>query len=137
MELSSSSVQHGGGLCGEARRTPGSRRTRITWHTGPSESEERATTIGDDDREFKSTIPHSSSLAQTLFNVRTSHEQDFSSGSHFERRELTDISLHHAPPLAQMPVASIAPITGKLRKRLILDLSVALGGGTAVGYGYW
>ncbi|EPQ27051.1 uncharacterized protein PFL1_05335 [Pseudozyma flocculosa PF-1] len=36
-----------------------------------------------------------------------------------------------------MPVGAIAPITGKLRKRLILDLSVALGGGVALGYGYW
>lgn len=32
---------------------------------------------------------------------------------------------------------TIAPITGKLRKRLILDLSVALGGGTACGYAFW
>lgn len=37
----------------------------------------------------------------------------------------------------QMPVGSIPAITGKLRKRLILDLTVALGGGTALGYGYW
>lgn len=36
-----------------------------------------------------------------------------------------------------MPVGSIPAITGKLRKRLILDLTVALGGGTAMGYGYW
>ena len=36
-----------------------------------------------------------------------------------------------------MPVGSIPAITGKLRKRLILDLTVALGGGTALGYGYW
>ncbi|KAG9098312.1 hypothetical protein FS749_004122 [Ceratobasidium sp. UAMH 11750] len=32
---------------------------------------------------------------------------------------------------------AIAPITGKLRKRLILDLSAALGLGVAAGYGYW
>ncbi|KAG9010656.1 hypothetical protein FRB94_010133 [Tulasnella sp. JGI-2019a] len=32
---------------------------------------------------------------------------------------------------------AIAPITGKLRKRLILDLSVALGLGTAGGYAFW
>ncbi|PWN42609.1 hypothetical protein IE81DRAFT_323370 [Ceraceosorus guamensis] len=36
-----------------------------------------------------------------------------------------------------MPVGQIPAITGKLRKRLILDLSVALGGGTALGYAYW
>ncbi|PWN97965.1 hypothetical protein FA09DRAFT_330125 [Tilletiopsis washingtonensis] len=36
-----------------------------------------------------------------------------------------------------MPVGAIPAITGKLRKRLILDLSVALGGGTALGYAYW
>jgi len=37
-----------------------------------------------------------------------------------------------------MALASqIAPITGRLRKRLILDISVALGGGTAAGYAYW
>ncbi|PWN20063.1 cytochrome-c oxidase, subunit VIIa [Microstroma glucosiphilum] len=36
-----------------------------------------------------------------------------------------------------MPAYGIPAITGKLRKRLILDLSVALGGGTALGYGYW
>lgn len=37
-----------------------------------------------------------------------------------------------------MALASQVPaITGKLRKRLILDLSVALGGGTVAGYGYW
>ncbi|SYW80512.1 related to COX9 - Cytochrome-c oxidase chain VIIA [Ustilago bromivora] len=39
--------------------------------------------------------------------------------------------------LLQMPIGSIPAITGKLRKRLILDLTVALGGGTALGYGYW
>jgi len=32
---------------------------------------------------------------------------------------------------------AIAPITGKLRKRVILDISAALGLGTAAGYGYW
>jgi hypothetical protein len=31
----------------------------------------------------------------------------------------------------------IAPITGRLRKRLLLDLSSALGLGVAVGYAYW
>ncbi|GHJ88455.1 hypothetical protein NliqN6_4857 [Naganishia liquefaciens] len=31
----------------------------------------------------------------------------------------------------------VAPIIGKFRKRLILDLSVAIGLGTAAGYGYW
>ena len=31
----------------------------------------------------------------------------------------------------------IAPITGKLRKRLWLDLSSALGLGIAAGYAYW
>ncbi|KAJ9106127.1 hypothetical protein QFC21_001269 [Naganishia friedmannii] len=31
----------------------------------------------------------------------------------------------------------VAPIVGKLRKRLILDLTVALGLGTASGYVYW
>lgn len=37
-----------------------------------------------------------------------------------------------------MALASQIPaITGKLRKRLILDISVALGGGTVAGYGYW
>ncbi|CAO1616415.1 unnamed protein product [Sympodiomycopsis kandeliae] len=36
-----------------------------------------------------------------------------------------------------MPVGSVPVITGKLRKRLILDLSVALGGGTALAYAYW
>jgi len=32
---------------------------------------------------------------------------------------------------------AIAPITGKLRKRLITDLSVAMGLGVAGGYLYW
>ncbi|KAN0063776.1 Cytochrome c oxidase subunit 7A [Thecaphora frezii] len=36
-----------------------------------------------------------------------------------------------------MPVGAIPAITGKLRKRVILDLSVAIGGGVALGYGYW
>ncbi|KDN49561.1 hypothetical protein K437DRAFT_255237 [Tilletiaria anomala UBC 951] len=37
-----------------------------------------------------------------------------------------------------MPAAASLPaMTGKLRKRLIFDLSVALGGGTALGYAYW
>lgn len=37
-----------------------------------------------------------------------------------------------------MALASQIPaITGRLRKRLILDLSVALGGGTVAGYAYW
>jgi len=31
----------------------------------------------------------------------------------------------------------IAPITGKLRKRLWVDLSIALGLGVASGYAYW
>ncbi|KDQ06109.1 hypothetical protein BOTBODRAFT_181888 [Botryobasidium botryosum FD-172 SS1] len=31
----------------------------------------------------------------------------------------------------------IAPITGKLRKRLFLDLTAAIGLGTAGGYAYW
>ncbi|TDL23591.1 cytochrome-c oxidase subunit VIIa, partial [Rickenella mellea] len=31
----------------------------------------------------------------------------------------------------------IAPITGKLRKRLWLDLSIALGLGVSAGYAYW
>jgi len=32
---------------------------------------------------------------------------------------------------------SIAPITGKLRKRLILDLSASMGLGIAAGYAWW
>ncbi|KAK1922455.1 hypothetical protein DB88DRAFT_495114 [Papiliotrema laurentii] len=32
---------------------------------------------------------------------------------------------------------AIAPIVGMLRKKLITDLSIALGLGTALGYGYW
>ena len=32
---------------------------------------------------------------------------------------------------------AIAPITGKLRKRLWTDLTVAIGLGLAGGYGYW
>jgi len=32
---------------------------------------------------------------------------------------------------------AIAPITGKLRKRLVLDLSVAMGLGVAGGYAWW
>jgi len=32
---------------------------------------------------------------------------------------------------------AIAPIAGKLRKRLWVDLTVALGLGIAGGYGYW
>ncbi|KAF8605829.1 cytochrome-c oxidase subunit VIIa [Ceratobasidium sp. AG-I] len=32
---------------------------------------------------------------------------------------------------------AIAPITGKLRKRIIFDITAALGLGTAAGYGYW
>ncbi|KAF8074827.1 cytochrome-c oxidase subunit VIIa [Lyophyllum atratum] len=32
---------------------------------------------------------------------------------------------------------AIAPITGMLRKRFWLDLTCALGLGTAAGYGYW
>lgn len=31
----------------------------------------------------------------------------------------------------------IAPITGKLRKRVLLDLSASLGLGTAAAYGWW
>jgi len=31
----------------------------------------------------------------------------------------------------------IAPVVGKLRKRLILDLSAGIGLGTAAGFGYW
>lgn len=31
----------------------------------------------------------------------------------------------------------IAPITGKLRKRLWMDLSLALGLGISAGYTYW
>ncbi|ORX39003.1 cytochrome c oxidase family protein-like protein [Kockovaella imperatae] len=31
----------------------------------------------------------------------------------------------------------IAPIVGKLRKRLILDISTAFGLGLTAGYGYW
>jgi len=31
----------------------------------------------------------------------------------------------------------IAPVVGKLRKKLILDLSAAIGLGTAAGFGYW
>ncbi|KAH9471670.1 hypothetical protein Pst134EA_005549 [Puccinia striiformis f. sp. tritici] len=34
-------------------------------------------------------------------------------------------------------VMAIAPITGKLRKRIILDISVSLGLGTAAAYGWW
>ncbi|QRW16964.1 hypothetical protein RhiXN_04966 [Rhizoctonia solani] len=43
------------------------------------------------------------------------------------------------PSLASFAYSSmaIAPITGKLRKRLILDITAALGLGTAAGYGYW
>ncbi|CAO1631315.1 unnamed protein product [Jaminaea pallidilutea] len=36
-----------------------------------------------------------------------------------------------------MPAGQIPAITGKLRKRLILDLSVAMGGGVAAAYAYW
>lgn len=32
---------------------------------------------------------------------------------------------------------SIAPITGKLRNRVIQDISIALGGGTILAYGFW
>ncbi|KNZ54833.1 cytochrome c oxidase subunit 7A [Puccinia sorghi] len=32
---------------------------------------------------------------------------------------------------------AIAPITGKLRKRILLDLSVSLGLGTAAAYTWW
>lgn len=39
---------------------------------------------------------------------------------------------HHRPPRTM-----IAPITGKLRKRLWVDLSTALGLGTAGAYIYW
>ncbi|KAF3079422.1 hypothetical protein TWF569_005664 [Orbilia oligospora] len=31
----------------------------------------------------------------------------------------------------------IAPITGRLKKGLVLDLSVALGGGVVCGLGWW
>ena len=41
---------------------------------------------------------------------------------------------HKSNHLHLMP---IAPITGKLRKRLLLDLSTALGFGVAAGYAYW
>ncbi|KAA1135301.1 hypothetical protein PGTUg99_005456 [Puccinia graminis f. sp. tritici] len=34
-------------------------------------------------------------------------------------------------------VMAIAPITGKLRKRILLDLSVSLGLGTAAAYTWW
>ncbi|GAA99355.1 uncharacterized protein L969DRAFT_47123 [Mixia osmundae IAM 14324] len=32
---------------------------------------------------------------------------------------------------------AIAPIAGKLRRRLILDLSFSMGAGVALGYGWW
>ncbi|CAG8579402.1 9169_t:CDS:1, partial [Dentiscutata heterogama] len=32
---------------------------------------------------------------------------------------------------------TLAPITGKLRKRLIFDISAALGLGTVSAYAYW
>ncbi|KAH7335454.1 cytochrome-c oxidase subunit VIIa [Rhizoctonia solani] len=32
---------------------------------------------------------------------------------------------------------AIAPITGKFRKRLMLDIFAALGLGVSAGYGYW
>lgn len=35
------------------------------------------------------------------------------------------------------PTMPIAPITGKLRKRFWLDLSVALGMGVSAGYAFW
>jgi hypothetical protein len=45
------------------------------------------------------------------------------------------------PPINQTISSStsmpIAPITGKLRKRLLVDLSTALGFGIAAGYAYW
>ncbi|CAO1618117.1 unnamed protein product [Parajaminaea phylloscopi] len=44
---------------------------------------------------------------------------------------------HNPTHAHKMPVGTIPQITGKLRKRLILDLSVALGGGTAAGYAFW
>lgn len=36
-----------------------------------------------------------------------------------------------------MPVGSVAPITGKLRKHFFFDVSMALGGGTIFGLAFW
>lgn len=41
------------------------------------------------------------------------------------------------PPSANANAMPIAPITGKLRKRLWMDLSLALGLGISAGYTYW
>ena len=40
-------------------------------------------------------------------------------------------------PPRQKPTMSIAPITGKLRKRFWLDLTTALGLGVSAGYAFW
>lgn len=36
-----------------------------------------------------------------------------------------------------MPVGSVAPITGKLRRKFFFDISMALGGGTIFGLAFW
>ena len=41
------------------------------------------------------------------------------------------------PPRHQNTTMSIAPITGKLRKRFWLDLTTALGLGVSAGYAFW
>lgn len=44
---------------------------------------------------------------------------------------------HHLTTALDVATMPIAPITGKLRKRLWLDLSLALGLGVGAGYVYW
>lgn len=34
-------------------------------------------------------------------------------------------------------MSAIAPIKGMLRKRIVADLSIALGGGTFLAYSFW
>lgn len=36
-----------------------------------------------------------------------------------------------------MPVGSVAPITGKLRRKFFFDISMALGGGTIFALAFW
>ena len=62
------------------------------------------------------------------------HEHDGRSTASKSFPQTTTILIAHTPSRSNMPVA---PITGTLRRNFFLNLSAALGLGTAAGYTYW
>ncbi|OAV89063.1 hypothetical protein PTTG_28828 [Puccinia triticina 1-1 BBBD Race 1] len=59
---------------------------------------------------------------------------------HTNNHQSSSTTTSHLNPVPNTPpkfVMAIAPITGKLRKRILLDLSVSLGLGTAAAYTWW